>query len=323
MAGMRDATVRHMQIFAAAGRAGSFTGAARAVHLTQPAVSMQLKQLEHLAGLPLFERAGRGLRLTQAGEEMARHAQSVLRSLADAEDAFAALRGLEAGRLQIGAVSTTKYFAPKLIARFARSHPRLELRLAVANRGDLIRLLAENDVDLAIMGRPPREMECVAERFAKHPHVVIAPPDHPLARRRRVPLAEVAAESFLVREQGSGTRLAMEKFFAERGLRVRVGMEISSNETIKQAVMAGMGLSFISLHTVGLELAAGQLAVLRADGLPVMRDWYVVRRREKVLAPAAAAFERFVLAEGAAFLASWPEETGLPPGRRRRRRRAG
>jgi DNA-binding transcriptional LysR family regulator len=307
MAGMRDATVRQLQIFAAAARALSFSRASRELHLTQPAVSMQVKQLEHCAGVPLFERMRRRLYLTPAGEEMARTAERVLRALQDAEDAFAALRGLRGGRLSLAVVSTAKYFAPKLIATFSEAHPDIEMKLSVQNREAVVRLLAANEVDLAIMGQPPGEIGTTATAFAPHPLVVVAAPDHPLARRRKVPLSALAEETFLVREPGSGTRAAMQKFFAAHRIRVRVGTEMSSNETIKQAVMAGMGLAFISEHTIGLELATGKLALVRAEGLPVMRRWHVVRREEKRLSPAAEAFERWVLEKGGAFLARWPE----------------
>jgi DNA-binding transcriptional LysR family regulator len=305
MAGMKDATVRQLQIFEAAARALSFSRAAQALHLTQPAVSMQIRQLEHFAGADLFERTGRSLRLTDAGEELVLHARAVLRSLEDADEALAAMRGLRGGRVRLAVVSTAKYFAPRLIARFGQSHPGVQIRLQVDNREAVVRTLAANDVDLALMGRPPSELDLVAEPFADHPHVIIAPPDHPLARRRQVTIEALAQERFLVREAGSGTRTAMERFFQERGISVRVGMEMPSNETIKQAVMAGLGLSFISLHTIALELSSKALAVIRAPGLPVMRQWYVLHRTEKRLAPAADAFKAFVLKEGQAFLARW------------------
>ncbi len=305
MAGMKDATVRQLQIFEAAARALSFSRAGQALHLTQPAVSMQVRQLEHFAGVPLFERTGRRLHLTDAGEELVLHARAVLRALEDADEAFAAMKGLRGGRVRLAVVSTAKYFAPRLIARFAQTHPGVRIRLQVDNREAVVRTLAANDVDLALMGRPPEEIDLDAAPFADHPHVIIAPPDHPLARRRRVPIEELASETFLVRELGSGTRTAMERFFQERGVPLRVGMEMPSNETIKQAVMAGLGLSFISMHTIALELSARALAVVHAPGLPVMRQWYVLHRKEKRLAPASEAFKAFVLEHGRGFLERW------------------
>ncbi len=304
---MRDATLRQLQIFASAARTLSFSRTSREVHLTQPAVSMQVKQLEECAGVPLFERMKRRLYLTHAGEEMARYAQEVLRTLQEAEDTFAALRGLRGGRIAVAIVSTAKYFAPKLIAMFSREHPEIEMKLLVNNREAVVQLLRANEIDFAIMGRPPGEVETLATPFAPHPLVIVAPSSHPLARRRKVSRAALGQETFLVRERGSGTRAAMEQFFADGGIAPRIGMEMSSNETIKQAVLAGLGLAFISEHTIGLELATGQLALVRAEGLPVMRAWHVVSRREKRLSPAAEAFRRFVLEQGGAFLARWPE----------------
>ncbi len=305
MSGMKDATVRQLQIFDAAARTLSFSRAAEVLRLTQPAVSMQIRQLEHFAGVPLFERTGRRLHLTDAGEELVQHARAVLRALDGADEAFAAMKGLRGGRVKLAVVSTAKYFAPRLIARFLQTHPGVNVRLQVDNRDAVVRTLAGNDVDLALMGRPPGELELVAAPFAEHPHVVIAPPDHPLARRRRVEVEALAAETFLVRELGSGTRTAMERFFQERGVALRVGMEMPSNETIKQAVMAGLGLSFISLHTIALELHARALAVVHAPGLPVVRQWYVLHRSEKRLSPAAEAFRSFVLEHGRGFLERW------------------
>ncbi len=305
MAGMKDATVRQLQIFEAAARALSFSRAAQVLHLTQPAVSMQVRQLEHFAGVPLFERTGRRLRLTDAGEELVLHARGVLRALEDADEAFAAMKGLRGGRVRLALVSTAKYFAPRLIARFVETHPGVQVRLQADNREAVVRTLAANDVDMALMGRPPGDIDVVAMPFADHPLVVIAPPGHPLARRRQVPIEALAGETFLVREMGSGTRTAMERFFQERGIPLQVGMEMPSNETIKQAVMAGLGLSFISLHTIALELSSRALAIVNAQGLPVMRQWMVVHRREKRLAPAASAFKDFVLQHGRGFLKTW------------------
>jgi DNA-binding transcriptional LysR family regulator len=308
MAGLKDVSLRQLQILASAARTGSFSRTSEEIHLSQPAVSMQMKALEDLAAQPLFDRVGRRVKLTDAGELLAGYAERVLSLLDEAEDALAARKGLRGGRVRVAAVSTAMYFAPKLLAGFSREHGAVQVSLALENREAVVALLARNHVDLAIMGRPPEELETEAEPFADHPHVVIAPPDHPLASRRRAPLSALAGELFVVREPGSGTRSAMERFFAEREVAVRVGMEMGSNEAIKQAVMAGMGLGFISLHTVGLELAAGRLALVRAEGLPVTRKWHVVRLAEKRLSPAAEAMRRHVVETGARFLREWPHE---------------
>jgi DNA-binding transcriptional LysR family regulator len=303
---VRDATVKQLRTFAAVARHRSFTHAARELHLTQPAVSMQVKALERLAALPLLERVGREVALTDAGAELLVHARAVLRSLDDARDALAALRGLGSGRVSIAVVSTAKYFAPKLMARFSRTHPGVELKLTVANREAVLQRLVDNEVDLAIMGTPPRHLETTAFAFAKHPLVMVAAPDHPLATARRVPVKSLDGQPFLVREPGSGTRAAMERYFRAHHVRPGATTELASNETIKQAVMAGMGLAFVSRHAIGLELQAGELVVLDVEGLPVVRSWNVVHRTGKRLSPAAAAFKRFVLEHGRAFLAAWP-----------------
>jgi DNA-binding transcriptional LysR family regulator len=206
--------------------------------------------------------------------------------------------GLDRGHLNLGVTSTAKYFAPQLLARFRRQHPALEFRLAVSNREAVIAQLAGNEVDLAIMGRPPDGLPTVAESFAPHPFVIIAAPDHPLAGRRRIAVTRLAEETFLVREPGSGTRSAMQHFVDEHGIHIKVGMEMTSNETIKQAVMAGMGVSFLSRHTIGLELESRKLAMLDVRGLPVMRRWFVVHLAAKRLSPTAHAYREFVLRHG-------------------------
>jgi DNA-binding transcriptional LysR family regulator len=307
MAGLRNVTMRQLQIFSSAARHLNFSRTSEELHLTQPAVSMQIKQLEESAGLPLFERTGRRVFLTEAGSELYRYAQQVLGAIKDAEEILGAMKGLQGGRLTIGVVSTAKYFAPKLLAMFNERYPNLELRLQVNNREAVVQMLAGNEIDVAVMGTAPRRLDTVAAPFARHPLVVIAHPGHPLAHRKRIPLAALEAETFIVREPGSGTRSAMERFFTERRIKVRVGMEISSNETIKQAVMAGMGVSFISQHTIGLELATDQLVMLKVEGLPVMRQWCIVHRTEKRLSPAADTFKRFMLKEGAELLKQWPQ----------------
>lgn len=305
---MRNVTLRQLEVFRAVARRRSFTAAAQELHVTQPAVSMQVKELEADCGLPLFERSGRGIALTEAGEELARCAERMAEGLEQTRERLDALRGLKSGLLKLGAVSTAKYFAPSLLAAFNREHPGVTFRFSVGNREETVRNLAENESDLIIMGRPPREIDTVAETFARHPLVIVAAPSHPLARRRRIPLDALAGENFLIREQGSGTRAAMERVFQERGATYQASMEVSSNETIKQAVIAGMGISFISLHTVGLELKAGRLVALDVVGLPVMRDWFVMHLRRKRLSPIAAAFRSLLLESGAGIIAAAVEQ---------------
>jgi len=300
---MRSATLRQLRTFTEVARRLSFTAAAKSLHLTQPAVSMQVRQLEQAAGLPLLEQVGRRVHLTDAGRELLRYAAGISDLLREAEDAMKALQGVGGGELSLAVTSTAKYFAPRLLAEFRRSHPEARLRLAVSNREAVVRELTDNTVDLAVMGRPPRGLDTEAAPFAKHPIGIIAAPDHPLVGRKRLPLERLASETFIIRERGSGTRAAMEHVFAERGFKAGETLEMSSNETIKQAVMAGMGIAFLSMHTIGLELRAGRLALLAVSGLPVMREWYVIHRRGKRLSPAAQAFKAFLLEQGAGLIA--------------------
>jgi len=301
---MKGITLRQLRLFSAVARHLSFRKAADELHLTPPAISMQIKELEEQVGLPLFDRSGRSVTLTVTGEYLLTYARRILATLKDAEDAVARFRGLQTGRLTIGMVSTAKYFVPRLMARFRAEHPGIEVRLAVgSNREQLVRLLQSNEVDLAIMGRPPREMATRAEPFAVHPHVIVTPPDHPLIKMGHAPAAALANYEFMIREEGSGTRAAMEAFFAEHRLEPRIAMEMTSNETIKQAVMAGMGISFLSLHTIGFELKAGLIAVADIEGLPLLKRWYIVNTLAKTLSPAAEAFRYFVLEQAERFLA--------------------
>lgn len=301
---MKNATFRQLRVFNEVARHLSFAKAARALHLTPPAVTMQVKELEAQVGLALFERAGRQVSLTTPGEYMLVYARKLLATLKDAEDAAARLKQAEAGTLTIGMVSTAKYFLPRMLAEFRREHAHVEIRLAEGNRERLVSLLQANEVDIAIMGRPPREMATRAEPFAAHPHVFVSAPDHPLAGREgQVDAESLRPHAFIVREEGSGTRAAMEAFLADARVEPPVAMEMSSNETIKQAVMAGMGLSFLSLHTLQLELERGLIAVLDVQGAPVLRAWNVVHTLSKVLSPAAEAFRYFMLERGEAYLA--------------------
>ncbi|MBI1942075.1 MAG: LysR family transcriptional regulator [Betaproteobacteria bacterium] len=296
---LRHASFRRLRVFEAVARLRSFSRAAAELHLTQPAVSMQVRQLEQETGLPLLEQMGRRVDVTPAGRELVACARDVAQRLRVAEESLAALKGSGGGELAISAVSTAKYHVPKLLAEFRRKHPGVKVRLSVANREQVVRDLSENAVDLVIMGTPPRGLDTISVAFAAHPIAIIAAPDHPLTGKRRISLVRLAGETFLIREPGSGTRAAMERVFAGRRFQPRETIEMSSNETIKQAVMAGMGVSFLSLHTVGLELAARRLAVLDVTGTPVMRHWHVIHRERKRLSPIALAFKSFLIERGA------------------------
>ena len=302
---MKNATFRQLRVFSEVARHLSFSKAAQALHLTPPAVTMQIKELEANVGLPLFDRNGKTVSLTTPGEYMLVYARRMLATLKDAEDAAARLKHVEAGTLTIGMVSTAKYFLPRLLAQFRREHEGVEIALVEGNREKLVQMLQANDVDIAVMGRPPKELATRAEPFAAHPHVFVAPVDHPLVKDGGTPSTDALRPfGFILREEGSGTRAALEKFLQQARLEPRVVMEMGSNETIKQAVMAGMGISFLSLHTLQLELDHGLLALVPVEGSPVVRAWNVVHTLAKVLSPAAEAFRYFVLERGEAYLAS-------------------
>ena len=300
---MLHVSIRQLQVFATVARHLSFARAAAELHLSPPAVSMQVGELESALGVPLFERAGRRVSLTTAGEYFLVHARRLLANLKDAEDTIARLKGVQTGRVTIGVLSTAKYFVPRLLAGFMREHPGLDVKLEVGNRQALSELLARNELDLAVMGTPPRELDLRVEPFAAHPLGVIAAPEHPLAALPHVPPALLEREPFIVREPGSGTRAAMERYFAETRIKPAAVMEMASNETIKQAVIANMGLSFLSLHTTGLEADGGLIKVLDVDGLPLVRRWQVVHVRAKLLSAAAEALRYYVLEHGESLLA--------------------
>lgn len=300
---MRNLTLKQLRALSAIGRTRKIVSAAKELNLTPPAVTLQLQQLEEETGFRLFDRTSDGLRPTDAGQAMLDTAAQVWALLAAGEDRLAALKGLSAGRVAVGVVSTAKYFAPNLVAAFAKAHPGVELRLRVGNRDDIIAALREFQIDVAIMGTGPRDLPVEAASIGDHPLIIVAPPDHPLAAARGIPKARMAEEVFLTREEGSGTRTSMEVYLD--GLPRRSGalrIEMGSNETIKQAVMAGLGIAFISAHTVAAEIETGRLVNLDVEGLPVRRQWFVVRRADKAMMPAAEAFAAFLSKEGGRFL---------------------
>ena len=300
---MKNATFRQLRVFTEVARYLSFARAAEALHLTPPAVTMQVKELESHVGLPLFQREGRRVALTTVGEYMLVHARKILATLKDAEDTALRLQKLEVGTLTIGMVSTAKYFLPQLLAEFKREHGGVELKLVVGNREQLVAMLQANEVDIAIMGRPPKELATRAEPFAAHPHVFVSAVTHPLARERDISPHALRPYGFVMREPGSGTRAALESFLRDARVESCVVMEMRSNASIKQVVMADLGISFVSLHTLGLELDHGLIAVLHVEGAPVVRGWNVVHTLSKLLSPAAEAFRYFVLERGESFLA--------------------
>jgi DNA-binding transcriptional LysR family regulator len=303
-------------VFETAARLLSFSRAAEELHLTQPAVSTQIKLLQQHAGLPLFEQLGKKVYLTPAGSELLRYSRAIIELFRQAGEAMAARQGVSGGTLNVAVISAGDYFFPQLLAEFSRGAPGVKLNLGVFNREQLLQQMADNLTDLAVMVRPPHELDTIDEPFAPHPYVIVARPDHPLARRRRIPLQTLLQERFITRERGSDTWNSMEDGFGAQLAKLDVAMEIRSTETIKQAVIAGMGISFLSAHTIGRELDMRQLAVLDVVGFPVLLQWYVVHMRHKVLAPVAQAFKAFLLQRGAGLI---DKVTGASPSRRRQR----
>ncbi len=292
-------SLRQLRVFDAVARHLSYTRAAEELHLSQPAVSMQVRQLEDEAGLPLFERLGNRILLTEAGREVFDYGRTVNQALQEMQEVLQSLKGVSRGRLHLAVASTVNYFAPRLLAIFQKRYPGIRLELDVTNREQLVRMLYDNTVDLVLMGVPPSDVDVESESFMENPLVVIAPPDHPLVGERAIAPDRLADEIFVVREPGSGTRQTMERFFSDRGLNIRYGMQMTRNEAVKQAVRSGLGLSVVSLHTIELELETGRLVTLDVQGFPDRRQWYLVYRRGKRLSPAANAFREFVLSEAA------------------------
>jgi len=292
-------TLRQLKVFESVARHLNFTRAAEELHLTQPAVSMQIKQLEESLAVPLFEQLGKRIHLTEAGQEVLGYARTITQQLDELEGVLNRMKGLGGGRLRISVASTANYFVPTLLGSFSRHYPEVTVSLDVTNRETLLRQLGENSVDLVIMGRPPAEADVEAEAFMDNPLVVVAPPHHPLAGKKKIPLKRLQEETFLVREPGSGTRVAMERFFNERAMKLKTGMEVGSNEAIKQSVQAGLGLGLLSRVTIEQELELKRLVELDIQEFPIMRHWYVVHRKGKRLSAAADAFREFVLRNSA------------------------
>ncbi len=295
---IKNATFRQLAAFHAVARLGSVSRAASELHLTQPAVSIQLKLLEESAGAPLLEREGRGVRLSGAGELMADYAARILDLWREAGDEMAAQQGVFSGTLRVGAVTTAEYLLPPLLVAFIGENPDVKVKLQVGNRNEIVHMLAGQEVDLVIMGRPPAELKTTALPFAKHPMAFLASPQHRLMSQRKLTLADLVGANLLVRERGSGTRTTLERLYKDAAVPLRIGSEMSSNEAIKQMCAAGFGAAFLSLHTCGLELDAGMLAVLPMAGNPLEREWFVMHLASRRLPQVASAFKQFLADEG-------------------------
>jgi len=295
---MRGATLRQLRAFSLVARHLSFAQAAHELHLTPSAVSLQIKELEHGIGLTLFARGAKAIALTPAGDMLLVDVRRALLALEHADESLARLRDKQPGVVMVGMVSSAKYFLPRMLAQFHVEHRDVELQLSVGNRNQLIERLRRGEVELAVMGSPPGEMEGLGAAFADQPLGIIAPADHALNRQVAIPVEALAEQEFIVRESGSGTRAAMERFFRDAHIEPPRVMEMSSNEAIKQAVIASLGLAFLSLHSAMPELQGDLLVALDVVGLPLSRRWFIVQTDAKPLSLAAAALRDFILAHG-------------------------
>jgi LysR family transcriptional regulator, low CO2-responsive transcriptional regulator len=287
---MRHSTFRQLELFDAIARLGSFTRAAEELFLTQPTVSMQIKKLSDTVGMPLFEQVGKKIYLTDIGHELHRTCRGISEHLSNFEMIAADMKGLKKGKLRLAVVTTAKYFAPRLLGTFCQQYPGVEASLIVSNRERVLERLANNLDDLYILGQPPVDADVVAEAFLENMLVVIAPANHALARKKKIPLERLAQEPFLLREPGSGTRIATERLFGELGLKLKMRMELGSNEAIKQAVIGGLGISVLSRHTLESDTPTKQFVVLDVKGFPIKRHWYFVYPAGKQLSIIARTF---------------------------------
>jgi DNA-binding transcriptional LysR family regulator len=299
-----NATLRQFKVFEMVARHLSFTRAAEELFLTQPAVSMQIKQFEDHLGLVLFERLGRKIYLTEAGKEIYRLSRDITVKLEETAAIVDEMRGAEGGHLVVSVASTVQYFAIRLLAGFRRHYPKVNVSLKVTNHKGLLQLLDQNETDIVLMGTPPENHDLKYEFLLDNPLVIIAPANHPLQGLKNITLPTLSDQTFLMREQGSGTRTSVEKFFTEKGVSVSASMEMNNNSAIKLGVEAGLGLGIVSSHTIDAEIDTGRLVILDVEAFPLMRKWYMVRREGKRLSEVGNAFEEFVRTEKMNFVRS-------------------
>lgn len=293
---IRHTTLRQLQIFEATLRLGSFTRAAEELFLTQPTISMQIKKLSEAVGMPLFEHVGRSVKPTEAGLELYEACRKIFDVLSNLEMKVSDLQGMRRGRLRLAVITTVKYFIPEVLGEFFALHPGIDITLKVSNRDRIMERIANDEDDLYIVGKVPTDAGVQSYPFAPNPLVVMAPRTHPLVGKKNIPLEDIVKEPFILREPGSGTRDAALRAFHEKGLSPRIKMELGSNEAIKHAVVAGMGLAVLSLHTMTLEGPHGPIALLDVEGFPIVRRWYVVHPKGKELSLVTQAFLEFALA---------------------------
>jgi LysR family transcriptional regulator, low CO2-responsive transcriptional regulator len=296
-------SLRQFETLQAIAREGTLVAAAHSLNMTPAALTARLKALEATLQIQLFDRTSSGLRLNMAGEVARDAANRIEQAVNDFSMRMEAIRSGQAGRLSVAVVSTAKYFAPRLIAAFKLQHPGIELRFLIGNRDETIASLKAFDAEIALTGRPPAGLPASKALIGPHPYVIVAPPFHRLVGVRHVPKEALAGEAFLYREEGSGTRAMFEYFIGDIEIqRAQVGIELGSNETIKQAVMAGLGIALISAHTIAAEVSDRRLVCLDIQGLPIIRHWYVIHRTDRELSPVARAFHDFVAERGVHFL---------------------
>ena len=291
-------TLRQLQLFECVARVGSFTRAAEVLHLSQPAVSMQIKQLEDVLGIALLQQTGKRIRLTEAGEVVLQTAQDLHARLESLQMRLADLKGLKSGRLRLAVMTTAQYFIPQVLGLFCRAYPGIEICLEVTNREHALERLQHGQDDLYIFGRKPEGHELEVLPFAPNPLVVMASASHPLAGQSHIPLKTILQEPFLMREPGSGSRDAVLRLFASQGMSAQVRMELGSNEAIKNAIVAGLGISVLSVHTLTLESARGPIVILDVEGFPILRQWYVAYPRAQGLSLVAQTFFEFLMSDG-------------------------
>ncbi len=300
---LKSVTLDQLQAFEAAARHCSFTRAAEELFVTQPTVSMQVKHLAQAVGMPLFEQLGKRVYLTQAGKEVLNTCQEIFKCLNRLETTIVDLKGMKQGRLRLAGVTTTKYFIPKLLKPFCKLYPGVSVSLEITNHQTLLARLNENLDDLYILSCPPERDDVEAKPFLDNPLVAIAPANHPLAKERNIPLQYLADESLIMREEGSGTRKVVQQFFEKHDTQVRINLELGNNEAIQQAVIDGLGISVLSLHTLNCAEVRNKLAILDVQGFPIHRQWHVVFPKKKLLSITASTFLEYLLAESERFSA--------------------
>jgi DNA-binding transcriptional LysR family regulator len=301
-------TLRQLQIFESVAQTQSYTRAAERLHMTQPAVSMQMKQLEETVGLDLFERQGKKIVITKAGEKLRKHANKIIDRFDIMQSSINKLRKGQHEQIKISAATTANHFVTHMMAEFSRMHKEINITLDITNRETLVKQLQNYDPDFVIMGEPPSKLDLDSQLIMENPLIVIASPNHPLVKKyksKKIPMAEIIKEAFVVREEGSGTKAAIRRHFKKHNYDFISSYEMSSNESIKHAVVAGLGLGIVALHTIKLELEAKNVVILNVENFPLERYWHLVSRKGRRLSPAAVEFQAFILASAESYQAGY------------------